>query len=93
MGASTRAVILVTPKTYESVFDLVKRAGNAPPRSPRPMGTFRVTSFNDGKPDNAFTIYPEAVLSVISRLRRTFERRNLQIPEVLVILETLLTPK
>jgi len=93
IDASTRTVILVTLKTFESVFCLVKRAGNAPPRSPRPMGTFRVTSFKDGEPEKAFTIYPEAVLSVITRLRRTFEGRNLQMPEVLVTLETLLTPK
>lgn len=92
VAESTHAVIFVTPETYEDVFVMVKRADDSYLRTPRPMGTFRVTSSQDGKPDKAFTIYPEAVLSVISRLRRMFQSQHERMPEVLVKLETLLTP-
>ena len=93
VAESTHAIILVTPKTYVDILMLVNRARDAPPRSPRPMGTFCVISFKDRKLHEEFTIYPEAVLSVINRLRQMFQSRHSQIPEVLVKLETLLMPR
>jgi len=92
MTESTYARICVTPEAYGDIFLLVKQAGASAPRSPRPLGTFRVTVFKDGESTQGFTIYPEAVLSIIARLRRMFQSHDRHMPEVLVILETLLTP-
>jgi hypothetical protein len=89
---STHVLIFVTPETYSDIYALVKHTDNSSPQSPRPMGTFRVTSFSDGKPDKVFTLYPEAMLSVISQLRQMFKIRHGEMPEVMVKLETLLKP-
>lgn len=92
VAKSMHTVIFVSPETYEAVFALVQQAANAPLRSPRPMGTFCVTSSKDGKTDKVFTIYPEAMLSVISRLRQMFQSEGYQLPELLLKIETILTP-
>lgn len=89
---STHAVILVTPDAYANILALVKEAGALPPRSPRPLGTFRV-EIQGGEAGRSFIIYPETMLSIIGRLRRMFESQGSQLPDVLVKLETLLTPR
>jgi hypothetical protein len=88
---ATHAVIFVTQKAYDDIFVLIKRASQAPVRSPRPMGTFHVISCKTGETDKEFTIYPEDMLSVIGLLRQMFESRHRKMPEVLVKLEALLS--
>lgn len=88
---STRTIFFVSPEAYEDVFSLVRHGGKAPSHTPRPVGTFKVTSYKNEKPDEIYTIYPETVLSIISRLSQMYQNTTRQLPELLVKLETQLT--
>jgi hypothetical protein len=92
LGKSTQTHIFVSPETFADVFNLVKEGGEAPQQRPLPQGTFHVTSFRDGQAGQVFTIYPETVLAIIGTVRKNFESRQQQMPEILIILETLLKP-
>ncbi len=87
---STSALVLVTQETFVQVYDMVRHAGEKRQRSPRPMGTFRVSAFLSGKPVAAITIQPEAMRAVITVIREMFLERNQSTPDGLQILETLL---